>query len=43
MKIHFGYFVSYKKAWIAKQKALEIEFGDQEESYNNLPRWLQVV
>jgi len=36
----YGYSVSYKKAWKAKQKALTMQFGDLEESYNH-PRWLQ--
>jgi len=39
----YGYSVSYKKAWKAKQKALEMQFGDWEESYNHLPRWLQAL
>jgi len=39
----FGYSVSYDKAWNGKQKALVKEFGDWEESYNELPRWYQVV
>ncbi|XP_014503102.1 uncharacterized protein LOC106763420 [Vigna radiata var. radiata] len=43
IKARFGYFVSYRKAWIAKQKALAMEFGDWEESYNHLPRWLHAV
>ncbi|XP_022632765.1 uncharacterized protein LOC106780607 [Vigna radiata var. radiata] len=43
IKARFGYFVSYRKAWIAKQKALSMEFGDWEEFYNHLPRWLHAV
>ncbi|XP_017416687.1 uncharacterized protein LOC108327502 [Vigna angularis] len=43
IKARFGYSVSYRKAWIAKQKALTMEFGDWEESYNHLPRWLHAV
>ncbi|KAL5154288.1 hypothetical protein HKD37_19G053676 [Glycine soja] len=36
----FSYKVSYKKAWIAKQKAIAIEYGDWEESYVKLSSWL---
>jgi len=31
------------KAWNGKQKALAKEFGDWEESYNELPRWYQAL
>ena len=43
IKNRFGYSVSYDKAWNGKQKALAKEFGDWEESYNELPRWYQAV
>ncbi|XP_047179213.1 uncharacterized protein LOC124846045 [Vigna umbellata] len=43
IKGRFGYSVSYRKAWIAKQKALAMEFGDWEDSYNHMPRWLHAV
>ncbi|KAH1261683.1 hypothetical protein GmHk_02G004490 [Glycine max] len=36
----FAYKVSYKKAWMAKQKAIAIEYGDWEESYAKLSSWL---
>ncbi|KAH1228846.1 hypothetical protein GmHk_10G028755 [Glycine max] len=36
----FSYKVSYKKAWLAKQKAIAIEYGDWEESYAKLSSWL---
>ncbi|KAH1249151.1 hypothetical protein GmHk_05G012579 [Glycine max] len=36
----FAYKVSYKKAWLAKQKAIAIEYGDWEESYAKLSSWL---
>ncbi|KAL5169729.1 hypothetical protein HKD37_11G031582 [Glycine soja] len=36
----FSYKVSYKKAWMAKQKAIAIEYGDWEESYVKLLSWL---
>ena len=32
----FSYKVSYKKAWMVKQKAIAIEYGDWEESYAKL-------
>lgn len=34
------YQVSYRKAWTTKQKALAKLFGDWEESYDELLRWL---
>ena len=37
----FGYKVSYRKAWKAKQKALTKEYGDWDDSYDLLPRWLE--
>ena len=43
IKNWYGYSVSYKKAWIAKQKALAMKFSDWEESYNHLPIWLEAV
>jgi len=43
IKNQYDYSVSYKKAWIAKQKTLAMEFGDWEDSYNHLCIWLQVV
>ena len=41
IKNRYGYSVTYKNAWIAKKKALAMEFGDWEDSYNYLPRWFQ--
>ncbi|KAH1233890.1 hypothetical protein GmHk_09G026226 [Glycine max] len=36
----FSYKVSYRKAWMTKQKAIAIEYGDWEESYAKLSSWL---
>ncbi|KAH1238725.1 hypothetical protein GmHk_08G023335 [Glycine max] len=36
----FSYKVSYRKAWMAKQKAIAIEYDDWEESYAKLSSWL---
>jgi len=36
----FAYKVLYKKAWMAKQKAIALEYGDWEESYVKLSSWL---
>ncbi|KAH1257888.1 hypothetical protein GmHk_03G007758 [Glycine max] len=36
----FSYKVSYIKAWMAKQKAIAIEYGDCEKSYAKLSSWL---
>ena len=37
----YSFKTSYRKVWLAKQKAIAKVYGDWEESYNDLPRWLQ--
>ena len=37
----FAYKISYKKAWMARQKAIAIEYGDWEKSYTKLSSWLK--
>ncbi|XP_057755741.1 uncharacterized protein LOC130974919 [Arachis stenosperma] len=39
----FNYTVSYRKAWLAKQKAIAKGFGDWKVSYRTLPVWLKAV
>ncbi|XP_057434380.1 uncharacterized protein LOC130727291 [Lotus japonicus] len=39
-KTQYGFSITYRKAWIAKQKAIPRLFGGWEESYNLLPTWL---
>ncbi|XP_015945247.1 uncharacterized protein LOC107470364 [Arachis duranensis] len=39
----FNYTVSYRKAWLAKQKPVAKFFGDWEVSYQILPVWLKVM
>ncbi|XP_016206029.1 uncharacterized protein LOC107646352 [Arachis ipaensis] len=39
----FNYAVSYRKAWLAKQKAVAKVFGDWEVSYQTLPVWLKAM
>ena len=36
----FNYKMSYRKAWIAKQKTMTLVYGDWDESYAELPIWL---
>jgi hypothetical protein len=36
-------YISYSKAWSAKQKALEMRFGTFEAAYDNIPRLLAVL
>jgi len=43
IKNRYGYSVTYRKAWIAKQKDFSMEFSDWEDSYNYLPRWFQAL
>ncbi|XP_058726291.1 uncharacterized protein LOC131597621 [Vicia villosa] len=39
----YNYTPSYIKAWIVKTKAIEIVYGNWEESYKNLPRYLTAL
>ncbi|XP_050909862.1 uncharacterized protein LOC127123702 [Lathyrus oleraceus] len=39
----FNYTISYKKAWISKNKAITAIYGNWETLYNNLPQWLLVM
>ncbi|XP_057739611.1 uncharacterized protein LOC130956585 [Arachis stenosperma] len=36
----YGFRPSYRKVWLAKQKAVTHIYGDWEESYGDLPRWI---
>ncbi|XP_057724126.1 uncharacterized protein LOC130940093 [Arachis stenosperma] len=36
----YGFRPSYRKVWMAKQKAVAQIYGDWEESYVELPRWM---
>ncbi|XP_057755099.1 uncharacterized protein LOC130974303 [Arachis stenosperma] len=37
---HFGFRPTYRRVWLAKQKAVALIYGDCKESYNELPRWV---
>ncbi|XP_015932905.1 uncharacterized protein LOC107459205 [Arachis duranensis] len=37
---NYGFRPSYRKVWMAKQKAVAQIYGDWEESYAELPRWM---
>ncbi|XP_050875705.1 uncharacterized protein LOC127079353 [Lathyrus oleraceus] len=39
----YRYIISYKKAWIAKCKAIESLYGNWETSYNDLSQWILVM
>ena len=39
----FEYTIIYRKAWLAKQWALEKVYGNWEESYIVLPKYLQTL
>ncbi|XP_025670474.1 uncharacterized protein [Arachis hypogaea] len=39
----FNYIISYRKAWLAKQKSIAKVFGGWEESYEALPLWFLVM
>nr|XP_004490053.1 uncharacterized protein LOC101492937 [Cicer arietinum] len=36
----YNYTITYRKAWMAKKKAIETIYGNWEKSYNDIPRWL---
>ncbi|XP_015953520.1 uncharacterized protein LOC107477938 [Arachis duranensis] len=37
---HYGFRTTYRRVWMAKQKAVALIYGDWNESYNELPRWV---
>ncbi|XP_057749260.1 uncharacterized protein LOC130968166 [Arachis stenosperma] len=37
---HFGFRPTYRRVWMAKQKSIAFIYGDWDESYNDLPRWV---
>ncbi|XP_057719472.1 uncharacterized protein LOC130933883 [Arachis stenosperma] len=37
---HFGFKPTYWRVWMAKQKSIALIYGDWDESYNDLPRWV---
>ncbi|XP_057760041.1 uncharacterized protein LOC130980368 [Arachis stenosperma] len=37
---HFGFRPTYRRVWMAKQKGVAVIYGDWDESYNELPRWV---
>ncbi|XP_057746126.1 uncharacterized protein LOC130965376 [Arachis stenosperma] len=37
---HFRFRPTYRRVWLAKQKAVALIYGDWDESYNELPRWV---
>jgi hypothetical protein len=39
----FRYHISYGKAYMAKNKVMEMRWGTYEASYDNLPRWLNTI
>ncbi|XP_015935980.1 uncharacterized protein LOC127744114 [Arachis duranensis] len=40
---HFGFRLTYRRVWLAKQKAVVQKYGNWEEAYNELPRWVLSV
>ena len=43
MKDKFGYDIHYKRIWEAKRKTMLRVFGDWDESYQVLPKWMNIV
>lgn len=39
----YPYILSYRKAWKAKQKAIVRVFGDWDESFSILPKFLKFI
>ncbi|XP_028065307.1 uncharacterized protein LOC114268351 [Camellia sinensis] len=40
VKEKFQFTISYKKAWLSRTKAIAMAFGDWDESYRRLPRYM---
>ncbi|XP_004506765.1 uncharacterized protein [Cicer arietinum] len=40
IRSRYTYTTTYRKTWIAKQKAIERIYDNSEESYKELPRWI---
>ncbi|XP_012573947.1 uncharacterized protein [Cicer arietinum] len=40
IRSRYTYTTTYRKTWIAKQKAIERIYGNWEESFKELPRWI---
>ncbi|CAL5404585.1 unnamed protein product [Camellia sinensis] len=43
VKEKFQFTISYKKAWLARTKAVAMVFGDWDESYRRLPRYMAAL
>ncbi|KAK9163266.1 hypothetical protein Syun_004168 [Stephania yunnanensis] len=43
IKDKYSYDVRYKKVWLGKKKAIAKVYGDWEESYKILPRWMAAL
>ncbi|XP_016724705.2 uncharacterized protein [Gossypium hirsutum] len=43
MQAQFQYRVSYRKAWWAKQMAMQQLYGDWDESYNEIQSWISAM
>ena len=43
VKDKFGYDIPYKKIWEAKRKAMIKVFGDSDESYQALPKLMNIL
>ncbi|XP_015934622.1 uncharacterized protein LOC107460749 [Arachis duranensis] len=37
---YYGFRPTYRRVWMAKQKAVALIYGDWDESYNEIPRWV---
>ncbi|XP_057730135.1 uncharacterized protein LOC130945434 [Arachis stenosperma] len=37
---YYGFRLTYRRVWMAKQKAVALIYGDWDESYNKIPRWV---
>nr|XP_025693030.1 uncharacterized protein LOC112795307 [Arachis hypogaea] len=37
---HYGFRPTYRRVWMANQKAVALIYGEWDESYNELPRWV---
>ncbi|XP_057539719.1 uncharacterized protein LOC130817822 [Amaranthus tricolor] len=43
VKNKYGFVITYKRAWLAKNKAITKVFGDWDKSFEELPRYVQAL
>jgi len=42
IKSHYRYIMTYRRAWITKEKVITMKYGNWDQSYNEVPKWLKL-